>query len=132
MIQRLRESNGFGCAQGQHPGDCVTIEGLAPSSPADQTGQAEGPVRPKSEESKTEDSEAEPAEEQAEVQAENLQVPKEEVDWSGNEPEEAEERQKRIQKKLFRSTGRRATEEAKAELQESDPLAENPPEEGLT
>ena len=81
----------------QHPGDCVTIEGLAPSSPADQTGQAEGPVRPKSE---AESSEAEPAQEQAEVQAEDFQVPKEEVDWSGNEPEEAEERQKRIQKKL--------------------------------
>ena len=94
MIQRLREQNRVGCAIGQHPGDCVTIEGLAPSSPADQTGQAEGLLRPKSEESETEDSEAEPAEEQAEVQAENLQVPKEEVDWSGNEPEEAEEKQR--------------------------------------
>ena len=135
-----------GCAIGQHPGDCVTIEGFAPSSPADQTGQAEGLLRPKSEESETEDSEAEPAEEQAEVQAENLQVPKEEVDWSGNEPEEAEERQQRIQKKLKkqRKAARRAAhyerkearrrkrEEAKAELQESDPPAENPPEEGLT
>ncbi len=130
----------IGCASGQHPGDCVTIEGLAPSSPADPSGQAEGLLRPKSEE--LSESEDKPLKNEP---AEDSQIPKEEVDWSGDDPEKAQQRQKRIQKKLKKQRKqiqrrqkrirkklkkqRQKQEEAKAEFQESDPLEEKPPEE---
>ena len=77
VIQRLREQEALGAPGGGTQGDCVTIEGLAPPSPADRSGQAEGLERPKAEE-----------------QAEEFQIPKEEVDWSEDEPQEPKKRRK--------------------------------------
>ncbi len=68
MIQRLREQEAaLGAPGGGTQGDCVTIEGLAPPSPADPGGQAEGLERPK-----------------AETKTEEVQIPKEEVDRTGH------------------------------------------------
>ena len=50
MIQRLREQSALGAPGGGTQGDLVTIEGLAPQSPADQGGQAEGLERLKADE----------------------------------------------------------------------------------
>ena len=57
-------------------GDCVTIEGLAPPSPADPGGQAEGLERPK-----------------AETKTEEVQIPEEEVDRTENKPEDTSEKE---------------------------------------
>ena len=107
----------MGAPGGGTQGDFVTIEGLAPQSPADPRGQAEGLERPKAEE---------PAEE--------VQIPEEEVDWSEDKPEEpkkrrqvrrAVKRQKKAEneaaRKAKKEAKRKATEEAKKELQESEP-----------
>ena len=77
VIQRLREQAALGAPGGGTQGDCVTIEGSAPPSPADPGGQAEGLERPKAEE-----------------QAEEFQTLKEEVDWSEDEPQEPKKRRK--------------------------------------
>ena len=69
-------------------------------------------------------------------------MPKEEVDWSEDEPEEPEQRQRRIQKeerkaerkaakRARKEERRRAKEEAGEELPESEPPESNPPGEGL-
>ena len=76
VIQRLREQAALGAPGGGTQGDLVTIEGLAPPSPADPGGQAEGLERPK-----------------AEDQAEEFQTPKEEVDWSEEKPEDTSEKE---------------------------------------
>ena len=118
MIQRLREEAAVGAPGGGTQGDLVTIEGLAPPSPADPGGQAEGLERPKAEE---------PAEE--------VQIPEEEVDWTEEKPEEpkkrrkirrAEKRQRKAEKEAARKAKqeakKKAKEEAKKELQESEPV----------
>ena len=78
-------------------GDCVTIEGLAPPSPADPGGQAEGLERPK-----------------AEAKAEEVQTPEEEVDRTENKPEdnsekdpEPKKRHRRIRRKNKKATDSR-------------------------
>ncbi len=67
----------MGAPGGGTQGDLVTIEGLAPPSPADPGSQAEGLERLKAEE---------PAEE--------VQIPEEEVDWSEDKPEEPKKKRK--------------------------------------
>ena len=89
VIQRLREQAALGAPGGGTKGDCVTIEGLAPQSPADPGGQAEGLERPKAEE-----------------QAEEVQIPEEEVDWSEDKPQEPKKRRK-IRRALKRQKRRR-------------------------
>ena len=124
----------MGAPSGGTQGDCVTIEGLAPPSPADPGGQAEGLERPK-----------------AKTKAEKVQTPEEEVNRTENKPEdnsekesEPKKRHRRIRRKTKRQqiadrraareaakkakkeAKRKAKEEAKKEL----PKAEVP-EEGL-
>ena len=127
VIQRLREQAALGAPGGGTQGDCVTIEGLAPQSPADPGGQAEGLERPK-------------AEEQAEVQAEELQVPKEEVDWSEDEPQEpkkrrkirrSEKRRKKAEKQAARKAKAEAKKREKEEADEELPKAEPSQEEAI-
>ena len=92
VIQRLREQAALGAPGGGTQGDCVTIEGLAPSSPADPSGQAEGLERPKAEEQEAE-----------------LQIPKEEVDWSEDEPQEPKKGRKiRRSEKKAETSGKRS------------------------
>ena len=79
MIQRLREQEAaLGAPGGGTQGDCVTIEGLAPPSPADPGGQAEGLERPK---------------------AEEVQIPEEDVDWTEDKPAQEEAQDKKSRKK---------------------------------
>ena len=77
MIQVTAERT-VGAPVGCTQGDIVTIEGLAPPSPADPVGQAEGLERPKAEEER----------------AEEVQIPEEEVDWTEDKPEEPKKRRK--------------------------------------
>ena len=76
MIQRLRGQAEVGAPGGCTQGDLVTIEGLAPPSPADPVGQAEGLERPKAEEEQTEE----------------VQTPEGEVDRTENKPEDNSEK----------------------------------------
>ena len=106
VIQRLREQAALGAPGGGTQGDCVTIEGSAPPSPADPGGQAEGLERPKAEE-----------------QAEEFQTLKEEVDWSEDEPQEPKKRRKirrsgKMLKKAEKDAAKKATEEAKKKAKE--------------
>ncbi len=93
MIQRLREQEAaLGAPGGGTQGDCVTLLGLAPQSPADPRGQAEGLERPK-----------------AEKPAEEVQIPEKKVDWSEDKPQEPKKRRK-IRRALKRQ--RKAEKEA--------------------
>ena len=118
MIQSLREQAAVGAPGGCTQGDLVTIEGLAPPSPADPGGQAEGLERPK---------------------AEEVLIPKEEVDWTEDKPEEpkkrrkikrSEKKQRKAEKeaarrysiwKQVRKEAKKAKKEANKKLQKSEP-----------
>ena len=96
MIQRLREQKALGAPSGGTQGDCVTIEGLAPPSPADPGGQAEGLERPKTEE---------------------VQPPEEEVDRTENKPEDTSEKEpepKKRHRRIRRAVKRQQKAERKA------------------